>query len=258
MDIVIVGAAGQGKVVLDILSTQTRWKPVGFLDDSPSLKDSQFCGFPVLGPASDLARLRKEKIQAAIIAIGNNRVRASLFQKARELGFRLPTVIHPSAVIAKDVSMGDGVQVSPGAVIVTGSRLGNNIVLNTSISVDHDCLVSDHCYIAPGAHLAGNVTVGPFTWVGMGANVLQGLKIGTNVLLGAGSVLLSDAEDDTVIVGVPGRVLRRQEKIGNSSPLMGEDQGGGDTRSSAMNPSPSPLPQGERKNLRKSTKPIQF
>jgi hypothetical protein len=74
-DVVIIGAGGHGKVVLDILVAEGKYRPVGFVDNNPSLLDSYVCGLPVLGPINALPRLKRQRIRHAVVAIGDNRQR---------------------------------------------------------------------------------------------------------------------------------------------------------------------------------------
>ena len=209
--ILIVGASGQGKVAFDIIRClKGKYKPVGWLDDNPEFQGKKICGLPVLGGTADLKSM-KAKARTVVIGIGNNEIRARLFNEARAAGYELPSLIHPSAVIAPDVEIGPGAQISPGVVIVIGTRLAEDVIVNTSASIDHECRVGAHAYIAPGARVAGNVDVGAGVWVGINSCILQGLKIGDRAVIGAGAAILRDVEPKAVMVGVPGKLLRYQK-----------------------------------------------
>ena len=79
-----------------------------------------------------------------------------------------------------------------------------------SSSVDHECVIGDGVHIAPGAHLAAGVTVERGSWVGIGSVVKGGVHIGSDVMIGAGSVVLHDISDGALAYGVPARVVRQQ------------------------------------------------
>lgn len=119
-------------------------------------------------------------------SVGNPENRREIFKRFKQAGCSFLTVIHPSAVVARDVTFGEGVQIMAGAVIQTGSVLGNNVIINTCASVDHDCRIEDHVHIAPGAVLSGNVTVGENAHVGTGASVVQGIYIPAGTLVKSG------------------------------------------------------------------------
>ena len=100
MDVVILGAGGHGRVVLEILRAGGRDNPVGFIDANTSLAGNEVGGVPVLGSANQLPRLRSSKLRHALVAIGDNRARRRYAQMLREQGFELINAIHPSASIA--------------------------------------------------------------------------------------------------------------------------------------------------------------
>ena len=98
-----------------------------------------------------------------------------------------------------------------GVVVNPGARIGSNVVLNTACSVDHDCVVADHAQLCPGVHLGGNVTVGELAMVGTGVSVIPGVRIGSGCTIGAGAVVTRDIPDNSLAVGVPARVVSREQ-----------------------------------------------
>lgn len=209
MNVIIVGAGGHGRVVLDILRRYPGIKPVGFVDDDRNSHHTLIDGSPVLGDVGSLpALIPVHEVDGAIIAVGNNRVRAELFERLKGLGLRLEKAIHPDALIARDVEIGEGTVIASGAIISTGTRVGNNVIINTGVIIDHDNVIEDHTHISPGATLAGKVTVKKYTHVGLGVTVIQDIAIGENATVGAGAVVLADVPDNALAVGVPARVVR--------------------------------------------------
>jgi sugar O-acyltransferase (sialic acid O-acetyltransferase NeuD family) len=208
MDLVIIGAGGHGKVVLDILELTAKHRIVGFLDADPTLAGTQIAGLPVLGPINQISRLRQQKIKAAIVAIGDNRVRVSYAALLAEHGIELISAIHPAAVVAKSAQIGHNVVVAAGAVVAASVIVADSVILNTSCVVDHECELEPGVHICPGALLAGRVRVGAGAFVGLGAKVLPCLTIGKGAIVGAGAVVLKDVPEGSTVVGVPARMLR--------------------------------------------------
>jgi sugar O-acyltransferase (sialic acid O-acetyltransferase NeuD family) len=208
MKLVIVGAGGHGKVVLDILRAAGLHEPVGFVDSSPGRTGSKFGGLPVFGPANVLPKLRQQNIRAAIVAIGDCRARQKYATLLREEGFELLNAIHPTASISASAVVGKNVVIAAQAAVCTEAQIGDSVILNTNSVVDHECEIGQAAHICPGAHLAGRVRVGAGAWIGIGANVIQCLSIGEHAIVGAGAAVIRDVPAYATVVGVPARVIK--------------------------------------------------
>jgi sugar O-acyltransferase (sialic acid O-acetyltransferase NeuD family) len=207
-DVIIIGAGGHGKVVLDILLAEGEYRPVGFVDNNPSLLDSYVCGLPVLGPINALPRLKRQKIRHAIIAIGDNRQRLAQREFVDRDGVRLVNAVHPTAYVSPKATLGRGVVVAPVAKIVVEAKIGDLAIVNTGAIVDHECDVGEGAHVCPGAVLAGRVRVGRGAFIGIGAQVIQCRSVGDFAVVGAGAAVIHDVPDGATAVGVPANVIK--------------------------------------------------
>jgi len=208
MAVVIYGAGGQARVLLELMDRAGICPIAGILDDNPEFAGLKIDGIPVLGPIDRLASLiRVHRIHRAVIAVGNNIHRKKLADHARALGLRLPVLIHPQAYVSPTAKLGEGTVVMAGAVVSAHVTMGELGIINTRASVDHDCLLGDCVHIAPGVALAGGVTVGNGALIGVGAAVIPGLCIGDDSVVGAGAVVIRDVPSNTTVVGNPARVI---------------------------------------------------
>ena len=138
-----------------------------------------------------------------IVAIGNANFRRKIQTSIAEN--RLSTLIHPEAVIGDDVEIGVGSIVMAGVVINSGSRIGKGVIVNTSSSIDHDCMIGDFVHVAVGAHLAGSVLVDDNSWIGAGAIINNNLHVCSSCMIGAGAVVVKNIEEEGTYVGVPAK-----------------------------------------------------
>lgn len=133
------------------------------------------------------------------------KTRCCVFERALALGFAFHGLVHPAAVVSDQSEIGAGAQVLAGSVVATGARLGENTLINTKCSVDHDTTVGPHTHIAPGVTVCGGVSIGAGCHIGCGATIVQGVSIDDGVLVAAGAVVTRDVPADTRVAGVPAR-----------------------------------------------------
>jgi sugar O-acyltransferase (sialic acid O-acetyltransferase NeuD family) len=205
--LLIVGAGGHGAVTAEAAAAIGRWKEILFLDDDSSL--GTVLEYPVAGAVNQLFALAEQNSEV-IVAIGDNRKRLSLCNEITAKGLKLATVIHPNACISPSATILPGTLVCAGAIVNARATLGRACILNTGATVDHDCVIEDGVHISPGANLAGNVSVGECTWIGIGSAIKEGVKVGRDVVAGAGSAIISDVDDGETVGGVPARRLNKQ------------------------------------------------
>jgi UDP-perosamine 4-acetyltransferase len=207
--VVVIGAGGHAKVVIDILRSDARYEVIGCTGHRQS---GLLSGVQVLGDDEILSSLYEQEIRHAFVAIGNNAKRRELAMMLEHIGFTLINAVSRHAYIAPSVRLGRGVAVMPGAVINADAVIGSYAIINTGASVDHDSHIGEACHVAPGCHLSGNVHVGDGTLLGTGCTVIDGIDIGTDCIIGAGSVVVRPIPDQTLAYGVPARVQRMLTK----------------------------------------------
>ena len=194
----LYGAGGHARVVIDIILSSTDFKIDGVYDDFTSKKTIH--NIPIVNSFSE------ENKNEVVISVGNNKTRKII---AQTLLANYVTAIHCKAVISKlNVVIGEGSVIMANAIINPNSTIGNHCIINTAAVIEHDCKIEDFVHISPNAALAGNVTVGEGTQVGLGANVIPGVRIGRWCVIGAGSTVIEDVPDYSVVVGSPAKFIK--------------------------------------------------
>lgn len=201
--LLILGAGGQGKVVLDLALTCEEWDEISFLDGGKI--GENILGYPVIGDLWEHKAFR-EKYTHAIVALGNNEVRLKLIEELLEIGYEVPTFIHPSAIVSRFSTIGIGTIVMPQAAINVSAYVGKGCIVNTGVIIEHDCQIGDGVHLSPSATLGGTVSVGDKSWICLGAKVINNITIGKNATIGAGAVVIENIKDETLVVGVPAQI----------------------------------------------------
>lgn len=209
---IVLGAGGHGAVVADIVRSSGR-TVVGFLDDNPALLGTEVIGIPVIGATMDAPRLAREHGAGLLVGIGDNLIRGRLLRRLTALGVPITRAVHPSAVISDNVVLEPGVVIMPAAVVNTRSAIRFGAVVNTNASVDHDCEVGEMANCMPGSVLTGGITVGRYANMGSRCVVIPLKTIGENAYVGAGAVVIDDVPPNTLVVGVPAKVIKYGEPL---------------------------------------------
>ena len=204
--IVVVGAGGHAKVVIEAL--QAMGRDIAGLVALASA-GTLVLGFPVLGDDAILPRLRRTGIAQAVLGLGDNRLRGAIAEQLLAMDFELPPVRHPAAWILAEQRPWAGSGRAQKAAVSAQTRIGEAAIVNSGAIIEHDGMIGDAAHAAPGCVLAGQVRVGARTLVGAGSVVRPGVTLGADVLVGAGAVVVADVADGAVVVGCPARPLRR-------------------------------------------------
>lgn len=208
--IVLIGCGGHAKSIVDSIEAQGMYEIAGFIAEELN-SDFEYRGYKIIGTDADLAALFNRGIKNAFVCIGymgKGNVRQKLYNTLKQIGYSIPVVIDPTAILAKDVWIEEGTFVGKRAVVNSGASVGKMVIINTGAIVEHDCKIDDYTHIAVNATICGAAHIGQSCLIGAGATVIQEVKIGNKVILGAGSVASRKVEDEHIAVGVPAKAIR--------------------------------------------------
>lgn len=209
-DVVIAGAGGFGREVLDVLEAAkaagAALSFVGFADDG-EVDDALLAtrGASLLGRVDSL----QGRDVLVAIGVGAGDVRRRIDERLRRWGLDGPVLAHPAATVGGDVELGAGAVLTAGARLTTHIRAGRHLHVNLNATIGHDCVLGDYVTINPGANISGSVRLESEVTIGTGACVIQGVTIGEGTTVGAGAVVVHDLPPGVTAVGVPARPLPR-------------------------------------------------
>ena len=206
--VIVLGAGGHARVLVEALA-RLGIEVLGLTDADPARAGSALGSLLVLGDDAVVLRHTPHDVRLVngLGSAGSTAQRTRIFEHFRGLGYFFETVAHPSSIVAYDVILGHGAQLMAGCVVQPGSRIGDNAIINTNASVDHDCNIGAHVHVSPGATISGGVRIDVGVHVGAGATIIQGVNIGARSIVGAGAVVLDDIPSGVTVAGAPAKEL---------------------------------------------------
>lgn len=209
-DIILIGGGGHALSIIDSMKRNKDHHIIGILDTKEK-KNMYVSGVRIIGEDKDLEYYFYMGIRHAVISIGSIKdisPRRRIYETCKKIGYTLPNIIDKSAVVSKNIRMGEGNFIGKGAIINAKVQIGNGCIINTGAILEHGSQVEDFVHIAPGSVLCGNVCVKENTHIGANSTVLQNITIGADTIVGAGSVVLKDVSSKRVGYGNPFKEVR--------------------------------------------------
>jgi sugar O-acyltransferase (sialic acid O-acetyltransferase NeuD family) len=198
--VILFGTSAGSQIAHFALSHDPRYEVVGFTVDRNYIKEKTFCGLPVT-PFEEVQTLyppSQFKMLIAIYANGMNKLRAEKYHQAKEKGYTLITYIHPQAIVAPNLVIGDNCFIGEGVICRPFLTIGNNVILMSGSFIGHHTVIKDHCFIGSRAVVMGAVTMEPRCFVGPNATILEAVKVAAECLIGGGVVLQENTKEKEV------------------------------------------------------------
>lgn len=207
--VAIIGSGDLGAQLAHLAEQCAGYRPAGYYDDFAE-KGSYKNGLPVLGGSEDVLQgFQAGAFDALIIGIGYKHlpVRRALFNRfAPHVPFA--TLVHPTVICDAGATVGAGSAVYAGCTIDAGVKIGANVLLNVGCIIAHDTTIEDHCFLSPAVSLAGFITVGHSSVVGINATLIDNLTVPPGTQIGGGTVVIKNPERSGLYVGNPARYVR--------------------------------------------------
>ena len=205
-DLIVVGAGGHSRVVLAILSYYNNYNVIGVADSTSRSIGEKIDYTKISYTWEDLSSLYDNGVKHAVIAIGDNKKRSTLFCQLKKIGFKFPNIIHPNAFVEKNAIFGSGNLITMGANIGSSVEIGNNCIIYGS-TIEHETKIENNVFIAPSVSIAGRVKLGDSCFIGIGSSVVEKITIGKRATIGAGSVVIDNVGNDLTVAGIPAKSL---------------------------------------------------
>ncbi|MBF0361098.1 MAG: acetyltransferase [Oligoflexia bacterium] len=209
-NILVLGCGSQSRYVIDIADYDNSINILGLIDvENGNSVNNIINGKKVIGKIRDVEKLFSPKEIKLVVAHGNNSLKQVLVKHFTDLNYLFSNVISPLATISKYALLsGEGIIICHNVTIQPNAKIGSHVIIHSNSVIEHDCTIGDYSNIAPSVTLAGYVSVGKKSYVYTGASIIPRILIGDESVVGAGSVVLQDVPNKTIVAGVPSKILK--------------------------------------------------
>lgn len=201
--IVLIGAGGHAKTIVDTLEKSVEYEIAGFMCDG-IVNSVVYRGYRILGSDESAKSIYDSGIRCAVLAIGflgKSTLRQRLMEYYINIGYEFPVIVDSTAIIAEDVRIGIGTYIGRGAIVNADAEIGRACIVNTGAIIEHECVIGDFSHVAVRAVVCGQVTIGENVFVGANATVIQNVIIEDDVVIGAGALIRKGVLSGASVVG---------------------------------------------------------
>ena len=201
-NLILVGGGGHCKSVIEVAES-AGYTILGIVD-RPEELGKLVLDYKVIGVDDDIPQyVEKAEFVITVGFIKNPALRIKLYNKVKEAGGKLATIVASTAHVSKYATLGEGTVVMHQAFVNAGAQIGNNVILNTFTNIEHDAVVGDQCHISTGTMVNGDCKIGQNVFVGSQSVLANGIEVGDNIIIGAGSVVRKSISQKGIYVGNP-------------------------------------------------------
>jgi len=201
-DIIILGAGGHARSCIEVVESTGKYNIVGLVTSNTEV-NKPISGYRIIGHDEDLPDIY-QSVASAVSGLGQIRdatLRKQVVLKAKEAGFRFPSIIASSAYVSKHVQLGEGSMVMHKTLINSGVVVGEFSIINSGAILEHGVEVGEFSHISTKVVVNGDSKVGSEVFIGSGSIVRQNLNIGRNSFISMGSLVGHDLPPYSAIKG---------------------------------------------------------
>jgi sugar O-acyltransferase (sialic acid O-acetyltransferase NeuD family) len=201
-NLILIGGGGHCKACIDVIESTNKFNIIGILDRE-ELIGTEVLGYPVLGTDEEIDKYSECAFLITVGQIKSSSIRAKIYKILKDREYKLATVISYYARVSKHAIIQEGSIIMHGAVVNANANIGENSIINTLSLIEHDVFIGSHSHISTGAIINGNSRVESHCFIGSQSVVSNQINIVENVIVGAGSLVVSDINEFGIYVGNP-------------------------------------------------------
>ncbi len=212
MLLAIYGAHGLAREVYIIArkinQIHHRWSEYCFIDDINEIAEVNEVK---VYKFSELMKERKNNDIEVVIAVGEPGVRDFMYQRVKDEGVRLATLIHPGVYIDETTTVSEGVVIAEGVTITDNVEIGANTYIQSHAVIGHDIKIGQHTVIGSNCQIGGGDYIGDRVFMGFLSGTTDHISIGNDSVISAGAIVFRELPEGVVAVGNPARIMKKNE-----------------------------------------------
>ena len=200
--LILIGGGGHCKSVIEAAES-AGYHILGVLD-MPEEVGKEILSTKVIGTDDDIPfYVDKAEFVITVGFIKNPSTRIKLYNRVKEAGGKLATIVASTAYVSKYATIGEGTVVMHHAFVNAGAQVGSNVILNTFTNIEHDAVIGDQCHISTGAMVNGDCKIGNNSFIGSQSVLANGIRVGDDIIVGAGSLVRKSISEKGIYSGNP-------------------------------------------------------
>lgn len=201
--LILIGGGGHCKSVIEAAES-AGYSILGILDMPEDVGNEVLFGHKIIGTDDDIpAYVEQAEFVITVGFIKNPAIRIKIYNKIKEAGGKLATVVASTAHVSKYATIGEGTVVLHHAFVNASAKIGKNVIINSFVNIEHDAEIGDQCHISTGAMINGGCKIGGRVFVGSQSVLANCISVGEEIIIGAGSVVRKSISEKGIYGGNP-------------------------------------------------------
>lgn len=201
--LILVGGGGHCKSVIEVAESAD-YEIKGILDMPNEVGKEVLPSHRVIGADDEIPQYVEDcDFVITVGFIKNPALRIKLYNKVKDAGGKLATIVASTAHVSKYAKVGEGSVIMHNAFVNAGAKIGDNCIINTFVNIEHDAEIGNQCHISTGTMVNGECKIGENCFIGSQSVCANSIEIGSDIIVGAGSVVRKSIRMKGIYIGNP-------------------------------------------------------
>ncbi|MBY0586149.1 acetyltransferase [bacterium] len=207
--LVIFGNTAFAEIAFEYFSHDSDYVVDAFTVHQRFIEESHLFGIPVV-PFEEIEKSHPVGSCDLFVAMTyhqQNRLRTSIYQQAKGMGYTLASYVSSRAFVWHNVEFGENCFIFEDNTVQPFVRIGSNVILWSGNHIGHHSVVRDHNFVSSQVVISGFCDIGPSCFLGVNATIANNVTVAADCLIGAGSLIVKDTKPGEIHLGTKSNLL---------------------------------------------------